>query len=180
MRVKDVFPYSPQRIALRAPAADPREGERRRRHRRPRRASAPARAAGVSLGELVIAFGIAALLAAIAASSLARTLTALRLPLAASQLAADLHVARGTAVRRNTRALVTFAARAYTVAYDRGEPAAVTMRLPEGIRVTSLPRSGVLRFFPAGNADNATVVLESATGAARSVVVNQRGRISIR
>jgi hypothetical protein len=111
---------------------------------------------------------------------MAALLAAVRLPLAARQLATDLGVARATAVLRNTRASVTFVTGGYTVAYEIGEPARVAATLPAGVRVLTTPVSGTLRFFPSGGADNGTVVLAGPGGRRRAVVVNQRGRIVIR
>jgi hypothetical protein len=102
------------------------------------------------------------------------------LPLAARRLATDLHVVRATAVLRNTRAQVTFARDRYTTRYEAGVPRTVDAALTPGVRVARLPRSGVLRFFPTGRADNGTVVLTTSTRDVRSVVINQRGRIAIR
>jgi prepilin-type N-terminal cleavage/methylation domain-containing protein len=145
-----------------------------------RAAGARRRQRGLTLAELLAALALLAVVAGTAVPSLSRTLTALRLPLAAHRLAADLQLARAGAVLRNTRARVTFEAAGYMLHFDAGAPAEVAVPLPPHVRVASVPRTGMVRFYPAGNADNGTVVLRAASGATRSVVVNQRGRVSIR
>jgi hypothetical protein len=118
----------------------------------------------------------------IAVPRIAALLAAVRLPLAARQLAADLCLARATAVLGNTRARVTFSGATYTVLVEREHIEAPERRvtLPAGVWVAELPASGAFRFFPTGLADNGTVILTGAAGRRRSVVVNQRGRVSVR
>jgi Tfp pilus assembly protein FimT len=135
---------------------------------------------GLTLAELLVGAAVASILVGVAVPSVATLLASVRLPLGARQVAADLHVARATAVLRNTRARVTFTHRGYTVQYEAGEPREVGAALPPSIRVVSLPRSGMVRFFPTGSADNATVTLGGPSGERRFVVVNQRGRVVIR
>jgi Tfp pilus assembly protein FimT len=135
---------------------------------------------GLSLAELVVAMAAAAVLAGAALPQLSVLLASVRLPLGARQLAADLTLARATAVLRNTNVRVTFSSETYTVHYDAGAPGEVFGRLPAGVRVESLPASQTIRFYPTGRADNGTVVLAGGSGAHRSVVVNQRGRVVVR
>lgn len=135
---------------------------------------------GLTLAELLLGLSVGAILAGVGVPPAARLLASIRLPLAAHRLAADLSLARSTAVLRNTRARVTFDENRYTVHFDAGEPNEVHAILQAGIRIGRVPRSGMLRFFPTGRADNGTVVLAAASGSSRSVVVNQRGRIVVR
>jgi Tfp pilus assembly protein FimT len=134
----------------------------------------------LSVAELVLVLALATVLTGAALPRLSPLLASIRLPVGARQLAADLAVARATAVLRNTNARVTFSADAYTVRYDLGTPQEVFGRLPAGIHVESLPVSETIRFYPTGRADNGTVVLAGSGGARRSIVVNQRGRVVVR
>jgi Tfp pilus assembly protein FimT len=135
---------------------------------------------GITIAEALAAAAVVGIVMAASAPRVAALLAAIRLPLAARQLAADLGVARATAVLRNARASVTFAANGYSVRYEVGEPSRVSATLPAGVRIQTTPASGTLRFFPSGGADNGTIVLAGAGGQRRAVVVNQRGRIVIR
>ena len=135
---------------------------------------------GLSLMELVVVLATTTILAGAALPRLSLLLASIRLPVGARQLAADLAQARGAAVLRNTNARVTFSADTYTVRYDVGEPREVFARLPAGVHVESLPASATIRFYATGRADNGTVVLAGGSGAHRSVVVNQRGRVVVR
>jgi Tfp pilus assembly protein FimT len=130
--------------------------------------------------ELLVGLAFGAILAGAGVLNAARFLATIRLPLGARQLASDMSLARATAVLRNTRARVTFADDRYSVHFDLGEPREMHATLQPGIHVASAPRSGSIRFFPTGRADNGTVVLATDWGGRRSVVVNQRGRIAIR
>ncbi len=135
---------------------------------------------GLTVAELLTVVAVVSILTAASVPRLVALFAAVRLPLGARQLAADLGVARATAVLRNARASVTFIADGYTVRYDAGEPATVSAALPPGVRIRETPVSGMIRFFPSGTADNGTVVLAGAAGGTRAVVVNQRGRIVVR
>ncbi len=134
----------------------------------------------LSLAELVLVLAATTALAGAALPRLSLLLGSIRLPLGARQLAADLALARATAVLRNTNVRVTFSGDAYTVRYDLGVPREVFGRLPAGVHVQSLPASETIRFYPTGRADNGTVVLAGSSGARRSVVINQRGRVVVR
>jgi Tfp pilus assembly protein FimT len=134
----------------------------------------------MTLAELLLALVLASILMTAGALQVSRFLASIRLPLAARRLAADLHVARATAVSRNTRAHVTFAGGRYSILYGSGEPREVHAALDEMVRIVAVPRAGILRFFSTGYADNGTIVLATASGSRRSVVVNQRGRIIVR
>jgi hypothetical protein len=135
---------------------------------------------GLTALELIITLGIIAILTAIGVSNLSALLGALRLPVGARQLADDLGTARSTAVLRNTLARITFTNTGYTIRFAAGEPAEHRADLPPGIQIVQTPGSGLLRFFPSGLADNGTVMLAATSGRRRTVVVNQRGRITIR
>jgi Tfp pilus assembly protein FimT len=135
---------------------------------------------GFSLAELVVVMAFASIMAGAALPRLSLLLASIRLPIGARQLAADLALARATAVLRNTNVRVTFAADAYTVRYEIGAPREVLGRLPAGVHVESLPASEAIRFYATGRADNGTVVLAGSSGARRSIVVNQRGRVVVR
>ena len=135
---------------------------------------------GLTFAELLVSLAVAAILFGVATPRIAMMLGAIRLPLGTRQLASDLNMARTTAVLRNTRGRMTFSGNAYTTRYDAGEPREVRGALPAGVRIARVPRSGAVRFFPTGRADNATVVVAGANGRRRSVVINQRGRVVIR
>ncbi len=75
---------------------------------------------------------------------------------------------------------MTFDDNRYTVSFDVGEPSEVETVMQPGVHVARLPRSGMVRFFPTGRADNATMVLTTSSGGSRSVVINQRGRVVVR
>lgn len=134
----------------------------------------------LTMAELVLVLAMTTVIAGTALPRVSLLLASIRLPLGARQLAADLALARATAVLRNTSVRVTFSADAYTVRYDLGAPREVFGRLPAGVHVESLPVSQTIRFYPTGRADNGTVVLAGSSGARRSVVVNQRGRVVVR
>ena len=163
-------PHPPERITVRGPLT----GERRLT-----RGSAAQDRLGLTLAELLFGLAFAAILAGVGVHHCARLLASIRLPLGARQLATDLSLARGTAVLRNTRAQVTFDGDRYTLRFDVGEPSEIQTVMQPGIRVARVPLSGMVRFFPTGRADNATVVLTNSWGGSRSVVVNQRGRILV-
>jgi len=148
-------------------------------HHLPRSACGQTRR-GVTLAELLLGLALAAILASVGLPHAASLLATIRLPLSAHQLASDLSLARADAVLRNTPARVTFTGNRYTVRFDAGEPSEVQAALHPGVLVASAPRSGMVRFFPTGRADNGTVVLTTSLGGTRSVVVNQRGRIVVR
>jgi prepilin-type N-terminal cleavage/methylation domain-containing protein len=135
---------------------------------------------GLTLLELLLGLALGAILAGVGVLQSARLLASMRLPLGARQLASDLSLARATAVLRNTQARVTFDNNRYTVRFDAGEPSEVETVMQPGVRVARVPRSGMLRFFPTGRADNGTVVLTTSLGGSRSVVINQRGRVVVR
>ena len=142
--------------------------------------TAPTTHRGITVVELLLGLALGAILAGAGALNAARLLATIRLPLGARQLASDMSLARATAVLRNTRARVTFDGDHYSVHFDAGEPREMEVALQPGIHVASVPRSGSVRFFPTGRADNGTVVLARDWGGRRSVVVNQRGRIAVR
>jgi type II secretory pathway pseudopilin PulG len=135
---------------------------------------------GITLAELLLGLGLISVLTTMGAIQVPRLLAALRVPLAARQLATDLHVARGTAIARNARAWITFTTSGYRVRYERGDPRETLAALPDTVHIVAVPRSGTLRFWPTGTVDNGTIVLAAGAGGQRSVVVNQRGRVSIR
>jgi Tfp pilus assembly protein FimT len=134
----------------------------------------------MTLAELLLVLALSSILMTAGTLQVSRFLASIRLPLAARQLASDLHVARATAVSRNTRAQVAFADGRYSIRYDSGDPREVHATFDRTIRIVAVPRAGILRFFSTGYADNGTIVLATASGGRRSVVVNQRGRIVVR
>ena len=135
---------------------------------------------GITLAELLLGLGLMSVLATMGAVQVPRFLAALRVPLAARRLATDLHVARATAVARNARARIIFTTGGYRVRYERGDPRETHTALPDTVRIVAVPRSGTLRFWPTGTVDNGTIVLAATAGGRRAVVVNQRGRVSVR
>jgi len=138
------------------------------------------RGRGITLAELLLALGLVSVLATVGTIHVSRFLAALRVPLAARQLATDLHVARATAVARNARAQITFTPGGYRVRYERGDPRETHAALPDAVHIVAVPRSGTLRLWPTGTVDNGTIVIAATDGARRAVVVNQRGRVSVR
>lgn len=135
---------------------------------------------GLTLLEVVVAAGLAGLLAAVAAPRLASLAHGVRLAGAAHTLAGAFRLARGRAIARNGGIEVRFDA-ARGVVETRavsGSPLG-TLRLPAGITFAALPARGRIRFAGLGTADNGTVVLAGGTRR-RRVIVNQRGRVSIR
>jgi len=135
---------------------------------------------GITLAELLLVLGLVSILSTVGAIEVSRFLASLRVPLAARQLATDLHVARATAVARNARARITFTTGGYRIRYERGNPRETHAALPNAVRIVTAPRSGTLRFWPTGTVDNGTIVLAAMNGGQRAIVVNQRGRVSIR
>ena len=165
--------------APRPPKWIPLRGRLAGGHSLPRGAAGQTRR-GLTLAELLLGLAFGAILVGVGTLQSARLLASIRLPLGARQLASDLSLARATAVLRNTRARVTFDNNRYTVRFDVGEPSEVETVMQPGVHVARVPQSGMVRFFPTGSADNATVVLTTSLGGSRSVVINQRGRVVVR
>jgi len=135
------------------------------------------RGSGLTVAELLAAIAVLSVLAGLTTLRAARLMSSIHLPLDARRLAADLSLARATAVLRNTRATITFTHHAYTVRYDRGAPEKTRGVLHRDVGIVAIPRAGALSCYASGRCDNGTVVLASNAGERRSVVLNMRGRV---
>lgn len=137
------------------------------------------RPSGFTLVELLAGVGMAGILAGVGAVQLVRLVNGMRLAGAARTLATDLRLARGHAMSAGVTVDVLLDGPSGTwEARERGGATFETRALPPGVAFASLPARSRLRFGALGTADNGTVGLGGA-GAARSVVVNQRGRVRV-
>ncbi len=102
-----------------------------------------------------------------------------RLAGAAHGVGTVLRLARGRALAAGTTIDVRFdSAVGIIETRTRAGTTLATTRLPPGVSFTTLPARGRVSFTGLGGADNATITLAGGT-AARSVVVNQRGRVRL-
>ncbi len=137
-----------------------------------------------SLVELIVTIGVAAVLLASAVLALPRVDAAMQLDTGLRQVAADLQMARTTAIASAHRVRIVF-----TVGSDRyGRELAddggqyhrdLDRFLPRGIRVLTANAGAMVVFSARGDAQNATITLADTRGTSRAVVVNQRGRVTI-
>lgn len=104
---------------------------------------------------------------------------ALRVVGAAHDVASALRLARGRALAAGVTTEVRFDAAARLLETRvRGGAVLETRRLPAGVGFAALPARGRLGFTAIGSADNGTITL-AAGRSARSVIVNQRGRVRV-
>jgi prepilin-type N-terminal cleavage/methylation domain-containing protein len=131
---------------------------------------------GFTLLELLVAIGLLASLTAIAAPGFRTLAGEWELRAAAMRVAGTLGRARFGALR----GAQSWSVRAAGDALHFGPGAAPPLRvsMPAGI-VVSANSGGEVRFSRAGYAENATFLLVGTTGE-RRVVVNQRGRITLK
>ena len=141
------------------------------------------RCSGLTMVELLVVVAIVGIAAGGSVLRLPRVVEAVRLETALHQLGADLGQARTLAVAsaRHVRLVL----REGGTSYARQSAAAGafqldrTRRLPAGIRIALVGSGGTLTFSPLGDAENATIVLESRAGTRRALVINQRGRVRV-
>jgi type II secretory pathway pseudopilin PulG len=134
--------------------------------------------------ELLLTLAILAITTASAVLVWPRIEGAMRLEASLQQLAADLREARALAVAssRRVRLLLASGAARYVreCADDDGRyQADRTRTLPRGITVAAVNSGGDLVFSARGDAENATVILTDRRGVRRTLVLNQRGRITL-
>jgi Tfp pilus assembly protein FimT len=102
-----------------------------------------------------------------------------RLAGAARTIATALRLARGIAVAGDAAVDVQFdAARGVCETRDRAGLVLETRPLPPGVVFAALPARARIRFGGLGTADNGTITLGSGARA-RSIIVNQRGRVRV-
>jgi prepilin-type N-terminal cleavage/methylation domain-containing protein len=149
----------------------------------PRPRAGAARAAFTVL-ELLAALAILAVVTGGTLLAWRRVEAALRLEAGLHQLAADLQGARTLAVASAGRVRLVFARGSGRYERQRADDAGRyradrRRELPRGIVVADVNSGGDLTFSARGHAENATVVLEDPRGRRRSLVLNQRGRVTI-
>ncbi|MEO2167028.1 MAG: GspH/FimT family pseudopilin [bacterium] len=131
---------------------------------------------GFTLFELLVAIGLLAILAALAAPGFRTLAGGWQLRAAALRVAGTLTQARAGALRGSESWSVRTAGDALLFGPDLATPQRVA--LPAGILV-SVNSGGTVRFSRTGYAENATFRLLGEQGE-RRVVVNQRGRITLK
>src|SRR5437867_4147763 len=128
-----------------------------------------------SLGSVALA----AILSGVAAARLIELTSSARLAGTARTVATALRLARGRALAAGGSMEVRLdAARMALELRDGAGTLLETRWLPVGVRFTALPARDRVQFGGLGTAQNATVTL-GAGARARSVVVNQRGRVRV-
>lgn len=142
------------------------------------------RRTGFSIVELMAALGILGVLVGGAVLGWARVADALRLDAGLRQLAADLQEARTLAVASASGVRVVFQVGSRVYRRERQDDAGVyafraTRTLPEGVRIAGANSGGDLVFTSRGQAENGTIVLVGRRGVTRSLVLNQRGRVTV-
>lgn len=130
---------------------------------------------GFTLLELLVAIGLLAILAGVAAPGFGALAGGWQLRAAALRVAGTLNRARAGALRGSESWSVRASGDALLFGPVRGRAQRVAM--PAGIFV-SVNSGGVVQFSRAGYAENATFRLLGDQGE-RRVVVNQRGRIRL-
>jgi Tfp pilus assembly protein FimT len=132
---------------------------------------------GVTLLELLVLLGLLSVLAGAAAPRVTGMMDALELRAGAVRLASTLVRARLAALADGRAWWVRIVdARAFEIGPEGGEPSRA--ELPGRVRFVGATSGGDVRFAPSGWAENATFTLRR-DHLARSVVVNQRGRVRI-
>lgn len=133
---------------------------------------------GVTLLELLVTLAVIGLMAGAAWPRLTAMGAGLELRAGIIRLASAFLRARTAALARGRAWEVRVVDDRTFVVGAVGEDG-VRTELPPGVRFVRSTAGGVVRFSPSGGAGNATLVL-AAGGLRRSVVVNQRGRVSVR
>ena len=147
------------------------------RIRRSSRRSSRSRS-GFTLLELVLVLALLAVMAGVAAPGLAAFQGGLELRSGAMRVASALLRARMGALADGAPwELRVIGPSSFEVGPEGSEPGQEI--LPGGVVFARVTSGGDVRFQPTGRADNATFTL-ARSGQEREVVVNQRGRISLR
>ncbi len=133
---------------------------------------------GVTLLELLVLLGLLAVLAGAAAPYVATMMGGLELRSAALRVAGALTSARYASLADGRPWWVRVVDETTFEVGAEGADFART-RLPGRVRFLAATSGGHVRFRPTGWAENATFTLGSDEGQ-RRVVVNQRGRVSVR
>ena len=136
------------------------------------------RVRGVTLLELLVVLGLFAVLAGVAAPHVSGMTGALELRSGALRVASALTRARFAALAHGQAWWVRVVDESTFEVGPEGASASRT-RLPGRVRFLGATSGGDVRFRPNGWADNATFTL-GRDHDARSVVVNQRGRVTVR
>ena len=139
---------------------------------------------GFTLLEIVLAFAVFSILAAIALPRWSALLPGFRLTSAAHQVQSELHRTKARAVSGNTDFRLIFASTKYGVERSNGiswQPTGESKPLPEGIEIrgATVPRLGFTARGTPTPGTGGTVKLCSTTGGGRNVVVGSTGRIRI-
>ena len=122
---------------------------------------------------------LAAILSGVAAARLIELTSSARLAGTARTVATALRLARGRALAAGGSMEVRLDAARMALELRDGTGTLLETRwLPVGVRFTALPARDRVQFSGLGTAQNATVTL-GAGARARSVVVNQRGRVRV-
>jgi hypothetical protein len=122
---------------------------------------------------------LATVLAGVGVVRLVTLIEGARLAGGARTVATALRLARGLALANGAPIEVRFDASQRTCAtYDRGGVLLESRPLPPGLAFAALPLRSRVLFGGLGTAENATITL-AAGGRARSVIVNQRGRVRL-
>lgn len=138
------------------------------------------RTRGGTLAEAVITIGLVGMVAGLGVPRLVELARAARVAGAARAVAATLRAARARAIAGAGPVEVRFDAPARHLVVSERDGTPLEIRpLPAGVGFGALPARASVRFGQLGLAENATVTL-AAGGHARSVVVNQRGRVRVR
>jgi Tfp pilus assembly protein FimT len=152
----------------------------------------PTRAGGISLVEVIVVLALIALAGSIALTPMLDWRHGMRLHAAVNEIRADLMLARMRAVKENTDVVVRFdpSAGHYRVTYTDPGGNAVLVKahaFPPGVRIAvespayTLDAWGHQAVFSArGTARSGTLVLASATGVTRQIVINFLGRVDVR
>ena len=134
---------------------------------------------GLTLLEALGGAALAAVLAGVATVRLVELVDVARLAGSARVLATALRLARGQALAAGGSMDVRLdAARMVLELRDGAGMLLETRWLPPGVRFAALPARSRIQFGGLGTAQNATVTLAAGTRA-RSVIVNQRGRVRV-
>jgi hypothetical protein len=136
------------------------------------------RGAGLTVLEALAATALAGIVAATASATLVELVRTARLAGAVRAVATSLRHARGRALAGAAPVEVRFALGGAAWEVRDGGGGVETRTLPPGLFFASLPARGRILFGGVGGAENGTIVV-AAGERARSVVVNQRGRVRL-
>ena len=129
--------------------------------------------------EALGSLALAAILAGVATGRLVELVYTARLAGTARTLATALRLARGRALAAGGSMEVRLDAARMVLELRDGAGALIETRwLPAGVRFAALPARDRIQFGGLGTTQNATVTL-AAGARARSVIVNQRGRVRV-